>query len=297
MKGITPIIGIIILLLIVIAISGLAYTFIFGSFTGYTAKTFRIVPGSADDNRVIIQNIGTEPFSTDEISITVGGEDAELLNPQTFEPQESVILEFFPPGLGDNKQVRLTGPTNTETYFTELTFYPVFSCSQDDTGGFWQTGASYKVVNDIIENPGDICFNLDVADITLDCEGKTVSNLGSGNDCIEVLADNIIVRNCLIESDTVGIMVVGDGNILEDNRVDAGGGGIVINGADNTLINNNVCLGSNNVIWATIADAQNPNSRDNTCGQNQCNHGGLPISNICIDGDADFSYDDCNFNC
>ena len=66
-KGITPIIAIVILLLITIAIAGVAYTFITGVVTNTAGKTVQVTGTScAADGSVVIyfQNVGTDTVTT-----------------------------------------------------------------------------------------------------------------------------------------------------------------------------------------------------------------------------------------
>jgi flagellin-like protein len=65
-KGITPIIATIILLLITVALAGLAWTFLSGYYTGMTAKNIQLVDFSCTGGtaRVIIRNAGTESINT-----------------------------------------------------------------------------------------------------------------------------------------------------------------------------------------------------------------------------------------
>ena len=111
MKGITPIVGIIVLLLIVIAIAGVAYTFIFGQFTALSGKT--IQAQVAAPNKIIVRNAGTETILEDEITINIEGRDAFIVNPQDISPRESTILEVIPYLAKDNSRTRVTSPTNT----------------------------------------------------------------------------------------------------------------------------------------------------------------------------------------
>jgi flagellin-like protein len=61
-KGITPIIAVIILLLITVALAGMAWAFLSGYFTGMTGKTIAVVDYSCVNSntaQVIIRNSGT----------------------------------------------------------------------------------------------------------------------------------------------------------------------------------------------------------------------------------------------
>jgi len=72
MKGITPIIAIIVLLLITVALAGVAYSYLNSYMTGLTSKSievrdaFCVGGGTAT---VIIANVGTTAIATSEITI------------------------------------------------------------------------------------------------------------------------------------------------------------------------------------------------------------------------------------
>ena len=123
-KGITPIIGIIVLLLIVIAIAGSAYTFLFGQFAAYTSKTIQALPTST--NSIIVKNLGTDPIQPGDITITVDGEEAFIRNPQSIPSGENALLNIIPYLEKESAQIRVTGPTNTQEF------------RMDTTGGIFQ---------------------------------------------------------------------------------------------------------------------------------------------------------------
>ena len=65
-KGITPIIAVIILLLITVALAGMAWAFLSGYFTGLTGKTIAVVDYSCigtNTAQVIVRNAGTDSVS------------------------------------------------------------------------------------------------------------------------------------------------------------------------------------------------------------------------------------------
>ena len=64
-KGITPIIAVIILLLITVALAGLAWTFLSGYFSGMTAQNIQLIDYSCSGGtaRVIFRNAGTASIS------------------------------------------------------------------------------------------------------------------------------------------------------------------------------------------------------------------------------------------
>jgi len=75
-KGISPIISVIILLLIVVAIAGSAYTYIVGYYAGLTAKVIELTSStcSAGDIRLIVHNMGTDKITASPADWTTSGE-------------------------------------------------------------------------------------------------------------------------------------------------------------------------------------------------------------------------------
>lgn len=119
MKGITPIIGVIVLLLIVVAMAGLSYTFLFGQFTAYTSKT--IQAHVVDSNRVIIKNLGTDTVRPEDLDVSSGGIDVIIINPGSIPPRESRVFDLFPYDAEENTAMRITSPTNTENFRIDTT--------------------------------------------------------------------------------------------------------------------------------------------------------------------------------
>lgn len=113
MKAITPIIGIIILLLIVIALVGSASTFLFGTFESLTAKTIQVTQSPGLSNRLIIKNLGTSTIQLGEIEIAVEGREAFIMNPQPIAAGQSRVFDIIPYEAKERVSVRITGPTNT----------------------------------------------------------------------------------------------------------------------------------------------------------------------------------------
>lgn len=302
MKAITPIIGIIILLLIVVSLAGSAQTFLFGQFSTFTSKTIKIVPASEDEYKVIVKNTGTEAFNTSEIKIYVEGEQAQLFNPQIVQPEQAAVLKFFPPSIGESKQIRLAGPTNTVSYSADLTFFPLFSCSQDPFlgSGFWKDGAVYNLVNDIDANSQDYCFQLDASNVTFDCKGKKISNTTYGFE--NGIQFYTVVKNCHVEASDVGIFIFAEENTLENNIFNISGpssstGFLDGPGAiNNSLINNNFCLGDVNARVINLTGPQRFGS-GNRCRVDGCDHA-VASSPICKDmGWGAAGNNDCDFNC
>jgi len=74
MKGISTVIGTILMLMIVIGLSGTAYLFISGALTSKTATTFELIDSVNDT--VIIRNSGTQPIT--RITATLDGNNANI---------------------------------------------------------------------------------------------------------------------------------------------------------------------------------------------------------------------------
>ena len=75
MKGITPIIAIIILLLITISLAAAAWTFLTGYFTGLTTGTIELSQPTCLSGTIpfaVVKNIGTSTISVSDISVDTG---------------------------------------------------------------------------------------------------------------------------------------------------------------------------------------------------------------------------------
>ena len=116
-KAITPVISIIILLLITISLAGTGWTYMSGYYEAMTAKTIKLVEGSARGNEIMILNIGTSEIDQSDLRVLVGGKDSEILemDPVTVGPKKSARLTFEFSGLG-RTEVRIIGPGNAISY-------------------------------------------------------------------------------------------------------------------------------------------------------------------------------------
>jgi len=73
MKGVTPIVAIIILLLITIALAGAAYTYLSTYFQGVTGKATQIIDAfctAGTTTKIVIRNIGTQQLSLGNCAAT-----------------------------------------------------------------------------------------------------------------------------------------------------------------------------------------------------------------------------------
>ena len=120
MKGISGIIATILLVLIAIALVGVAYVFFSGMIGGRTAKPISIA--DSDGNTVVVSNDGTEAINSGEIKIFVNGKEATVLNPQAIQPHQSAVLKFAPPE-GGSVTVNVVSPSNAVSYKAELNEY------------------------------------------------------------------------------------------------------------------------------------------------------------------------------
>lgn len=152
MKAITPIIGIIILLLIVVALAGSAYTFIFGIAGSQMSNTIQVSPGSADENTIILTNLGTDPLQFSDLSVTVEGEEATIINTGSLEPRSNTILAFCSPARGNNLDVRVAGPSNSITYKANINqninYYRVFVSSHTNNGNMGGLSGADQICQD-----------------------------------------------------------------------------------------------------------------------------------------------------
>jgi len=136
MKGISTIIAAILLVVITITLAGSAYLFFSGVLIGKISKVISIV--SAKANYIIIRNDGTDIVASDDVKITVNGEQVEIINPQDIEPQKSVVLKFIPTDFGSelkSASINVLGPSNSLTYKTDI--IPQESKSNSDTVALW----------------------------------------------------------------------------------------------------------------------------------------------------------------
>ena len=121
MKGITPITITLMLLVITVLISGLGWNYFSGYYETITSKAIKIVPGSVMRNEVIIQNIGADEMTGDDLEILVNGEETsiESMEPETIEPGEASRMSFATDASGEI-EVRIISPGNTLGYFSVM---------------------------------------------------------------------------------------------------------------------------------------------------------------------------------
>ena len=121
-KAISPIIGIILILLITLTISGSAYVFLSGLYESQTAKTIKIVTGSVNDRYSLIQNVGTSTVQMDELYVTVDGQNVSFtITPDSIPSGRTSRLNITDLSIsGNSLRVMVAGPTNAVSYYTEI---------------------------------------------------------------------------------------------------------------------------------------------------------------------------------
>jgi len=127
MKGISTVIAAILLLMIVITLAGTAYMFTSGMLTAKTAKSISLL--NSQGQLVVLQNSGTEAIEAGDIKIIVSGQEAEIVNPPSIEPQSSATLRFVTDqhtsckSILDSGQanIQVISPSNTVPYTLDFT--------------------------------------------------------------------------------------------------------------------------------------------------------------------------------
>ena len=178
MKGISTIISVILLVVIIITLAGSAYLFFSGMLTGKISKVISIV--SAEANYIIVRNDGTDIVVSDDVKITVNGEQVDTINPQDIEPQKSVVLKFIPINFGSelrSAKISLVGPSNSLGYTTD--FVPHESEITADTVGLWYFNSVNTTDHTLDESQyrNDGWFNSSGDDVSL----KIVNGLFESN--------------------------------------------------------------------------------------------------------------------
>lgn len=120
-RGIVSVISTIILLLITIALVGSAYTFLSGYSGGLTAQAIQV--RDVFGNTVVVSNIGTEPVSSDEIALTINGDQGTFTTTQIIQPGQSASLTIASGLSVSNVEIRIRGPGSgpgAVSYITDL---------------------------------------------------------------------------------------------------------------------------------------------------------------------------------
>ena len=117
MKGVSEIIGTILMLIITIGLAGTAYVYISGLLTGKTEKTISVLDASCDgtDITLVIANDGTTTIGMDEITVYINNQinPTVLTNPLT--PRNTTVLTGLNTGLnaGESNTVLIISPSNS----------------------------------------------------------------------------------------------------------------------------------------------------------------------------------------
>ncbi|MFH0955445.1 MAG: hypothetical protein V1777_05050 [Candidatus Micrarchaeota archaeon] len=164
--------------------------------------------------------------------------------------------------------------------------------------GYWVSGRTYTLVNDVITTNQSYCFNINAPNVTLNCGGKKITNASASDNVyvIWLISSNTKIQNCTIA-------IGGENNLSTGISTTYGSGGhTIINNTFTTL--NPVAVGINlstggNLIGGSIGEptkvnnfcawgngsAISTNSIQNGFVGNSCNLGkcnALPSSLVCV---------------
>jgi flagellin-like protein len=170
-KGITPIIAIIVLLLITMALAASAWLFMVGYAGTLTNNLIQLSYGSEDGNRVTIINVGNNDINTNDLTVTLNGEQTTILNPQIIPAGEAGVILFDPIVTGERINVKIIATGSTVTYNvdiepggggSELTIITVTDVILQNSvnrfglniAGILSYEANVRYMKNIITNPG-----------------------------------------------------------------------------------------------------------------------------------------------
>jgi len=157
MKAITPIIAIIVLLLITVAISGAAWTYISGYWSGTVDKQVEVTDAfcvGTNQAKIIVKNIGTSPMSTGDITIINRTSGADLTEnviwaSEVALPDSGMFMHMaFDEGSGPN--VRDTAGNN-DGVLGDGTCLPGAGTCPGWTSGKMGSALSFDGANDYIQ--------------------------------------------------------------------------------------------------------------------------------------------------
>lgn len=117
------------------------------------------------------------------------------------------------------------------------------SCMTLDTAGI-----VYNVSSNIVPTGSSPCINITAQNITFDCQGKTLINNTYDGYIISSNQLNTTIRNCNIQSSSVGRAIDLNGannSLVINNNITGSGRGITLKNMNNTLIYNNDVTATN----------------------------------------------------
>ncbi|MFH0955173.1 MAG: hypothetical protein V1777_03645 [Candidatus Micrarchaeota archaeon] len=87
--------------------------------------------------------------------------------------------------------------------------------------GGWISGQAYTLTGPITDTLSSTCFTINQPNITLDCQGKTItaSKTGSVGISITAPAQNVTVKNCTITAGNQGVMIAASNAKVEYNTI------------------------------------------------------------------------------
>ena len=117
MKGVSEIIGTILMLIITIGLAGTAYVYISGLLTGKTEKTISLLDASCNKTHIllVLANGGTATIAPNEVTVYINNQinSATLSGP--LNPRNTTVLPDLSTGLNrrESNTVLIVSPSNS----------------------------------------------------------------------------------------------------------------------------------------------------------------------------------------
>ena len=117
MKGVSEIIGTILMLIITIGLAGTAYVYISGLLTGKTEKTITVLDASCDATGItlVIANDGTITIGDNDITVYINNQINPTVLTCPLNPHYTTVLTGLNMGLnvGESNTVLIVSPSNS----------------------------------------------------------------------------------------------------------------------------------------------------------------------------------------
>jgi len=275
MKGISTLIAVILILLITIALVALLYLWFTGIFTGITEtgqeqfeeSQLRLMSSMAIEsvikNNIYVRNTGSVNIT--EIVVYVNDLQTEADVPEVIEDGKVGIIDLTSPLLPGNHKVKVTSRyTEAEGWFSIGNIITVCKsgCDAETIQGgldLARVGVSVMVTDKETYNE-QILFPIN--NITLDCNGSTISVEDLDYAVNTNLRENLLIQNCIIENgNRNAIHIDGMNNIIQYNNILNSKIGIMVIGSYHTIINN--IISSNSEFGLYINGVQNKIENNN----------------------------------
>ncbi|MBN2067155.1 MAG: right-handed parallel beta-helix repeat-containing protein [Candidatus Diapherotrites archaeon] len=126
----------------------------------------------------------------------------------------------------------------------------LFGCTEISEPG------SYRLASDILQGSSN-CISINASNVTLGCQNHTISGSSAGSGIFVRNADNVSVRNCVVEGFGDGITLVNSNNaeISENTAINNLYRGIYLQDSSNSIITTNTLNGNS---YGLVAVSQPP---------------------------------------